>query len=85
MIERNVMASGFSKPKCKAENTLELVSWLEEFASYTTDRMPDTMSCFVPYGTRKMNVYTKDRSESCCSALKSTFFRTWSLLSTFKD
>ena len=85
MLEGNVMASGFSKPNCKAENTLELVSWLEEFASYTTDRMPDTMSCFVPYGTRKMDVYTKYRSESCSSASKSAFFRTWSLLSTFKD
>ena len=79
MLEANVMATGFSKPKCKAKTTLELVSWLEEYASYNTDRMPDTMTCFLPYGTRKMDIYAKYRSESSTPASKSTFFRTWSL------
>jgi len=63
--------------KSRCQGTLQLISWLEEFSSYNTDRMPDSLECFLPYGTKKMDVFNQFIFETNASIGKSTFFSVW--------
>jgi hypothetical protein len=78
---KNVVSTKGKKPRDKSQNTLLLITWLEDFATYHGDRMPNSKDILLPYKTVKMGVYMKYKLETRAAlqnpVSRSQFFKTW--------
>ncbi|XP_071181315.1 uncharacterized protein [Mytilus edulis] len=66
---------------CASIKSLQAINWLEEYATYYVDRMPDCNTLLLPYRTRQCMIYIrykedmKERSEEFL--MPSAFYGMW--------
>lgn len=59
--------------------TLETITWLEDYARYHGDRMPHKEDVFLPYKSRKNEIYSSYRLDYPTSHVsRSQFYKIWS-------
>lgn len=63
--------------KKKNENSLTAINWLEDYASFYGDRMPNSGDVKLPYKARKPSVYQSYREDADNPVSKSQFFKIW--------
>lgn len=75
------LASGSRGKRTKSDAYFIAVDWLQDYAKYRGDRMPDTLTVKLSYGTRKRLVWEeckKELEEKFLPVLsKSHFLSTW--------
>ncbi|XP_053373966.1 uncharacterized protein LOC128546723 [Mercenaria mercenaria] len=64
-------------PRKMNENSLTAINWLEDYASFYGDRMPNSGDVKLPYKFRKLSVYESYRLEVENPVSKSQFFKMW--------
>lgn len=66
-------------PRKVNENTLLTINWLEDYASFYGDRMPNSEDVMLPYKFRKLSVYKSYLADSSVNSQvsKTQFFKIW--------
>ncbi len=66
------------KSRNREESSLHLMNWLESYATYHEDMMPDEEDIYLPYKTIKVDLYWNYKTETSLPVCKSQFFKTCS-------
>ncbi|CAH1802756.1 unnamed protein product, partial [Owenia fusiformis] len=79
--ENGVLSTGYQRRRSKTSLYDDAKFWLEEYATYHADRMPDSADIMLPYKTRKEGLYLRYKSERVEKFRnffsKTSFMRMW--------
>lgn len=85
--EEGAISSGYRKCRSQSKTMEEAMMWLEDYAKYRGDFMPDRQVIMLPYKTRKHDIYkyyVDEMNEKFLPSIaQATFYAMWS--EHFKD
>ena len=80
-FKRGAIAPGYKKFRGATKCRMSAILWLEEYATYHSDRMPNTRQVLLAYRTRKLVVYKLYKNEMVKKFMpflsKSSFYAMW--------
>ncbi|CAG2224641.1 unnamed protein product [Mytilus edulis] len=68
------------KYRKRSDKFINALIWLEEYATFRADRMPDSQTALLPYGTRRIRIYEQyhQENEKETQLKRSSFMLMWS-------